>query len=359
MNGHLLSYDIKLTTRGPLFIGSGRSYNKKAYAFYPKTGLVRIIDEARLFDALADGGFAESYENFILRRPSAQLGDFLNDCGFTAEQLEHITLYTADAADALVEGKTLAEIWQFMRDSRNRPYVPGSSLKGALRTALLMKLIAEGRKTQLDERGRTQFNVEPIYLNILRLNQKKPGDEVNSIMRGISVSDSEPISVKDIILARKDDISVSGLKSSINTIREAIRPGVDIRFKLTLDTSVKGGVDAEVIREAVSAYGTYYRQNYLTRFRLPDNAQSERFENCLVLGGGSGYFGKNIVYPMLGFNAGLKFTGKLMSNKFKKHFHDRDVERGISPHTLKHTTYNKRSWHFGVCGFELEEKAYD
>ena len=358
MKEYLLVYDVKLTVRAPLFVGSGRSYSKKEYVYDSKSHEVRIMDEDKMLDALVRDRLIDAYEHYTLRRPYAQMGEFLKECGFSPEETEAMTLYRASAADALVPGKTLAEIWQFTRDVRHDPYVPGSSLKGALRTAILMKMISQGEKIHLDPDSRrgSRQDIEPAYLNSLGFKNARKTDETNSVMRGVSVSDSLPISQNDIILARKDDISVGGLKNSINTIREAVRPGVAISFRLTLDSSVKSAVNADFIRDAVAEYGEYYFKTYASSFRLPDNAKKdERFTDCIVLGGGGGYFGKNIVYPMLGKEAGLEYVTNIMKNKFRNHRHEDDVEKGISPHCLKHTTYNGLSYHFGVCGFSMEQ----
>jgi CRISPR-associated protein Csm5 len=258
-------------------------------------------------------------------------------------------------ADALTKEGTLAEIKQFTRDTRNRPYVPGSSLKGALRTAILIKLIAGGQKRPLRLNSRTSLEVEPDYLNLLERNTKRPKDEVNSVMRGVSVSDSLPINNRDIMLARKVDVSLAGRENPINVIRESVKPNVKIQFKLTLDTSVKSFIDAAFIRQAVAEYGEYYRKVYYSRFKLPAYAQPETFDQCLVLGGGAGYFSKNIVYPMLGYPEGLNFVASYMEGKFQSHHHDEDTGLGISPHMLKYTLYQTRRWHMGVCAFKMEE----
>jgi CRISPR-associated protein Csm5 len=241
-----------------------------------------------------------------------------------------------------------------------------------------MKLIADGDKRLLDSNQRrlmrqianednrnlnsydwkkikTNREVEAPYINTLSLNTKKPADETNSIMRGVSVSDSLPIDNGEIMLARKWDASTVGNIRGINVIRETVKPGVDIRFKLTLDTSVKSVIDAEFLRQAADEYGMYYRNNYYANFKPPAPAQTETFDHCLVLGGGSGYFGKNLAYPMLGYHEGLRFTARLMEKSFRKHYHDEDIDLGISPHMMKYTKYKTRYWHMGVCAIRIEE----
>lgn len=347
---HLQVYDLILKTKAPLFIGSGRKYTKKEFTYNPRTHKVAFIDPQLLMEKLIEKNLLDKYEHFILRCPNVYLYSFLVECGFSQYEIDEMTIFTADAADAVMKGKALSEVHEFIHDVKYRPYVPGSSLKGCLRTVLLYKMIHE--KPIVFTGQDKADNVEAIYLNTLRLNPKQQ-DEVNSIMRGISISDSMPIDRENMILARKDDISKAGNRKPINLIRECVKPGVEIVFKLTLDKSVLKTIDVEFIREAVAEYGIYYTKTYSESFRMPQNAVYESFENCIVLGGGSGYYGKNIIYPLMGKEKAVRYVSKFMSKKFPRHKHENDIRQGISPHRLKHTTYDRLSYHFGVCEVKI------
>ena len=52
------------------------------------------------------------------------------------------------------------------------------------------------------------------------------------------VSDSKPIALKNLTLSQKIDYSFSGKEMPLPILREALIPGTEIIFELTIDTSV-------------------------------------------------------------------------------------------------------------------------
>ena len=134
----------------------------------------------------------------------------------------------------------------FQRDAQGHAYIPGSSIKGALRTAWLLSAVLADRSTghSLAPNRRATFPEEK-YVNQLHLRTLKDGsiasDAVNSIFRGIQISDSLSIPDNCMMLAGKTDSATDGGTHSINLCRECVAPGTAIRFKLTLDQSVLKG----------------------------------------------------------------------------------------------------------------------
>jgi len=348
--GHLKSYEIILTAKSPVFIGSGIEYSKKEYYYDRARGRVHIINLPAMMSLLYDKKLINDYEDYILNT-DYDLYRFFGKVKITESELNEITEYTANVGDALLPDKSLSGIKQFIRDKNGRPYIPGSSLKGSLRTAILWKMITED-KSRFDIEQTTKI-IEKTYLNRLKLNTEKWTNEVNDIMRGIIISDSEAIDPDRIILTKKIDLSVNGIAKDINTIREAIAPNTVIRLIMTIDSSVSSYIDINYIRNAISEYGRYYYKTFQQSFRLPADYVQESFENCLVLGGGSGYFGKNIVYPPLIRQDAVRRVSVIMAENAKNHHHERDIVLGISPRMLKITKYQGRSYHYGVCRIEI------
>jgi CRISPR-associated protein Csm5 len=370
---HLAKYRLVLTVRSPVFIGSGLEVTKKEYYFDRRGKQVHILNLEKFIRLIVDKGLLDAYENFILRGAyNVYLDGFFRDHNVSRTEIEAVTDYKINSADALTPEHSLKGIKLFMRDSSRQPYIPGSSLKGALRTAILVKML-------LDDNGQRERNAgsflsairglqtgsrnyakqateqaEENYINTLGLNRLRPADAVNSIMRGISVSDSLPVRDKDaMILCGKRDLSVSGLVKPLNVVRECLKPGVKVFFDLSLDSSIPSGIDLNYIKEAVRAFGTYYAGNFDRRFKKPADAVAENYRDALILGGGAGFFSKTFVYELLGKTEGLKFVSNYMKGQFPRHKHEKDLETGISPHRLKYTVYRNQSWHFGICGVEI------
>lgn len=169
----------------------------------------------------------------------------------SAAQVKPAILYEVDASNAMDAEHTLKDIDCFMRDAKQRAYIPGSSVKGAIRTALLFDAIQKER-TRHDLIDDKRGIPEADYFHTLNLNPKKRDDAVNSIMRGIQISDSLPIDDRNMMLTLKTDSAVNGQTHAINLCRECVAPGTRIRFALTLDQSIlKGKWTADSILEAL------------------------------------------------------------------------------------------------------------
>lgn len=353
---HLEVYDLTLTVWAPLFVGSGSKYTKKEYMFNPRSGRVSFFEQQRLFEFLLQHDLVDRYSEFMLSNQSDLWMFFTRDCGLTDAQLRPLLRYNVSCGDALDESHSLKEIHAFQRDAQGRAYIPGSSIKGALRTVWLMDAVRKestvGHSLRADKRAK--FPEEP-YVSQLSLPRTRPEDAVNSIFRGIQVSDSGPIADDRMILAGKIDVDLAGgINSKINLCRECVAPGTRIRFKLTLDQSIlKGRITKESLEQVIRDFDAYYQQTYVSHFAQPRDAAPLPQQPYLILGGGSGFFAKSLAYPYLGEEEGLRWTAQQMSNMFRKHKHERDVEKGISPHTMKYARFNGRLYPYGYCGVSI------
>lgn len=363
--GHLTVCDLTLTTRGPLHVGSGNVCAKTDYLFDPRSETVRMIDPEALFRWLSARRLADRYERFILSGDT-RMFQFFRDCGITDRELDSLCLYRVSAADALDDTHSLKELHTFIRDAGNRVYIPGSSVKGALRTVILAALIAGEKKGEWPsadlkkrEKARQMQTLEGKYLNTVALKRDRSGnianDPVNSILRGLSISDSEPVPDADIILVGKIDANEKGEYKKLPLCRECIRPGTVLRFKLTLDHSVLPDMySVDALMQMVRDFDRWYQKTFLARFTPPPDTHAVSYENALLVGGGAGFFAKSLAYPYLGMPKGMQYTQKIMEEQFRKHHHDEDIsEHGISPRTMKYGKYRGQLYPYGVCGVQI------
>lgn len=355
---HLQIFDLTLNVWAPLFIGNGGSYTKKEYLYNTRSGKVSFLDEQRFFTFLAERGLIDRYTQFMLSEQSNLWAFLTKDCGVSDAELKTLTRYQIEVGDALDAEHSLKEIHAFQRDAQGRAYIPGSSIKGALRTAWLLQAVLADQSTGHSLAPRRATFPEEDYVNKLRLRTLKDGsiasDAVNSIFRGIQVSDSLPIPDNCMMLAGKTDSATDGGTHNINLCRECAAPGTAIRFKLTLDQSVlKGRITKESLLEAIQQFDAYYEQTYSTHFTPPRGAVNLPQQPHLILGGGSGFFAKSLAYPYLGEEAGLRWTAEQMAQMFRKHGHERDIEKGVSPHTMKYARFRGRIYPYGYCGVNI------
>ena len=356
---YLQIFDLTLNVWAPLFVGNGSSYTKKEYMYNTRNGKVSFLDEQKFFSFLVEHDLVDKYGQFMLSEQSNLWAFLTKDCGIPDAELKTLTRYQIEVGDALDAEHSLKEIHAFQRDAQGRAYIPGSSIKGALRTAWLLRAILADHSTghNLAPSRRATFPEEK-YVNLLHLHTLKDGsiasDAVNSIFRGIQVSDSLPIPDNRMMLAGKTDSATDGGTHSINLCRECVAPGTVIRFKLTLDQSVlKGRITKDMLLEAIRQFDTYYQQTYNQHFSPPRGAVNLPQQPYLILGGGSGFFAKSLAYPYLGEKEGLRWTTDQMAQMFRKHRHEHDVEKGISPRMMKYASFRSRLYPYGYCGVNI------
>lgn len=361
---HLQIFDLTLNVWAPLFVGNGSSYTKKEYMYNTRNGKVSFLDEQKFFSFLVEHDLVDKYGQFMLSEQSNLWAFLSKDCGISDAELKTLTRYQIEVGDALDAEHSLKEIHAFQRDAQGHAYIPGSSIKGALRTAWLLSAVLADRSTghSLAPNRRAAFPEEK-YVNQLHLRLQEDGsiasDAVNSLFRGVQVSDSTPIQNERMALCGKFDVLPDGSfpknsKKGIPLFRECAIPGAAVRFKLTLDQSVlKGRITKESLLEAIQQFDTYYEQTYSRHFTAPSDAVNLPQQPHLILGGGSGFFAKSLAYPYLGEEEGLRWTAERMTQMFSAHKHEHDKELGISPHTMKYARFRGRLYPYGYCGVSI------
>ena len=352
--GHLQVFDLALETRSPVFIGCGKSYTKKEYLFDSKRNMVSFLDERAMFTYLAEHNLADAYERYILGSVGRNLQDFLlNICQIPKLQIRAWTRCQIYAGDALDDNHSLKEIQRFIRNGRNQVYMPGSSIKGALRTALLKAMLLRNPPRNPDTKlpFDRYSSFEDRYFHTLALRNEKnqaipTGNPLNSLLRGVKVSDSLPIGDDKMCLTRKIDEFTDNTCNTINICRECLKPGTTIRAVLTLDQSIlQGRITKDTIAQAIAEASAHYQEAVIRHYPQSANGMNSR---TILLGGGVGFQSKTVTDPYYGGKA-MEVTMDVLKKAFPKHHHERDNQDGISPRALKQTDFNNAAYSYGVC----------
>ncbi len=130
-NNRVLStnYTVKLTVRSPLHIGAGIDKSwVRGFDFIESKGKVWIIDKNKLFEQFEDEKLLNLYLNKTKNGRWYDVEKFLTE-NF---ELEDISLYSFKHSG----GSLTNEIRTLTRDGEGRAYIPGSSLKGAITSAI-------------------------------------------------------------------------------------------------------------------------------------------------------------------------------------------------------------------------------
>lgn len=374
MAGSFKTYHFILTTRSPIFIGDGQSLSKKEYI--RKGKVIYVMDLLKMYQGIRKRNLIVPYEDFMLNNEKVDLFSWLSQYKVSQNEYMRWVRYELDIGDITLENKRQMQMLTFIKDPYGCPYIPGSSLKGALRTVILADIIQKERfvfdqsikeiteQARLSRDPRNRYlkrqteDVETKAFNRLNLLNVKPQDvrnAVNDIMAGIRISDSKPLSAKNLVMCQKVDVAVEGRCRALNITRECIKPDTRIEFDVTIDQ--KFLYTPEEIKDAVRLFANDYINSFYKCFYKKNQELKPPKTNYIWLGGGVGYVSKTVIYNMMNRLQAIKTVSDIMEKTVnnKEHKHFEDVKKGISPHMLKCTRYKGKIYEMGQCAIEIRE----
>ena len=133
MNNVLKVHDVQLITESPVHIGDGTKIEKKQYIYDPIAQKVKIVDLNCLYNHFHSIGRETAFTEFLLNR-NKSLQNLVIDFKLN---IDKFVKYELDCSPLPGSDFKLREIISFTKDPYGYPYIPGSSLKGMLRTALI------------------------------------------------------------------------------------------------------------------------------------------------------------------------------------------------------------------------------
>lgn len=382
-SGEVKNYKIVLEAKGPVFIGSGQTISKKDSLWLVGEKMVYVLDMMKLFDGLRNLGLLKAYESYLLDAGQKNFSDFIkrNSTKLSVEKCKSWAAYSLAAKDIAESGQSRSrgggsdDIMAFIKDPFGCPYIPGSSIKGALRTVIQgaeiisnrerfanLRRSIENEQMQSKKRylSKQDKTISESLFNTLGRQEKRPSDAVNDSFAGMRISDSAPLSTDDLVLRQKVDVDVDGKEHALPIRRECLKPGTKIRFDMELDKGMLP-YDGKKILNCTDKFYDAYFDGFLGAFGEIDH-EGDTDKHLLLLGGGAGYATKTTVYPLYKDNIGaVRAVQKIMiettSTKRKqdphKHCNDEIVHR-VSPHMRKCSVIAGELYDFGLCEIRIE-----
>lgn len=358
---------IKLKAVTPVFIGSGQELKKTEYILDRAEGKAYILDVEKFFRYLLQKNLQKSYEDFILNPGKKSLKDWMTE---HRTQIKHqdIKDFCAYSLDIGNLDMRRSGIKTFLKDRYGQAYIPGSSLKGALRTVFLYNKIKNGElENNVKETiSRNAFSKERLprrkFLksaaeNVEELLEetKTIGDEqiIKKMMSGLSISDSNSIESSNLVLCEKEDYGISGKKagSKIPILRECLKPGTEITFEFSLN-SEKFPFTMEETTEMICDFFQNYQSVYLNMFPMKVD-----YPDCvLCLGGGVGFISKTLLYGIYDTKDAIRVTKEILNKQFSKHNHLQDKK--VSPRMRKMTHFQGQLYDMGLCTFTWKNDKF-
>lgn len=405
MNEFLQTKKMQLKCLAPIHIGSGNKLSKNEYIFDENKGIIYLLQQNKWLQFLQ--AFNPANEK---KEASSKSGSQIKGFAALAQVLGHkskeylqeykkyiirnarsekpLSLYqwcinndikmTDAAACALAktyiksDKNDLNDMMPFMRQADGNIYIPGSSIKGAIRTALLYKLVKTAPQYKSWQRSLQQIRPsekkdyerlakeieQAVFYKYEGFNDKgrTVTDARADIMRGLRISDACINGDVKTQVYRKYDISLYKNKRGeavrkLPLYRECAPINTSFSFAMTVEKQfmqssginsiedvlqIMADYTAEIVsleKEVFNAYGQYWNGR-------------ENMAN-IIIGGGSGFLTKTIIYSLLPRMEAVNVVKNYLDYKFKKHKHN-ILDRQVSPRTLKVAGDINNMYHIGL-----------
>ena len=283
------TFQFTLLAMAPIHTGSGDKYTSREFIY--EDGYFYFPDMGKFYNRMVEKGYDQKFERFLQERKASasnnRLISFLEDNRISDRDFGGYRIKETgfETEKNNIDSKlgTINEVSKFMRDSYGNPYIPGSSLKGAIRTILM--------NTNPDWNNENVVKDKKENKSLIPWGAKK-GQNYDDLFNAIRVSDSKPFSNESLILVQKWDCSAkTSLAKPLPLYREALTPGKIINFKITTTTKEAGELIEKLGEKAFEFYNDY-KIFFLKDF--PENKIQPNIQYPIYLGAGSGVWTKTI-----------------------------------------------------------------
>ena len=240
---------IRLIT--PLHIGDGGEILPPEYS--PEKGKLKVFPVDHIVSELG-----KIYSGPRLKNIYIQLRDFVKENGFKknfGDFMREASVSIPQAYDlelrcALRYGDEYRPVKTFIK-TFGKPYIPGSEIKGALRTAFIFGVILRELKNK--ENRVLNFVINEIKKALNRKNHKDKWKEAHEnienfvfragskdakhdIFKAVEVGDTKPADTNTLFV---DSVKVVGTRRNISEPCELMREGTELEFRFSVNEEKK------------------------------------------------------------------------------------------------------------------------
>lgn len=323
----------------------------------------------------------EKYESYLANfRDKQSLLEWLRMQGYDIDDVRTVITSEAQATVNLMDNekkKTLNDINRHIQQPDGSLYVPGSSIKGVFRTAILYSLLQKRQDIkvkywrQIQEKISSNYfkpyrdfnklisDLENELLHTLRLvdGDTHSNNAVYSAMRGLQVSDTYASrNMQTAILQKVDggfDKFGKASPKKLPIFRECMLPKAELFFDVKIEKAVMSTIGINTVDDLLKATHSFFAAVTDLLQQAFEKEYQEAFQGVaagnMFLGGNTGFLSKTLLAMLAPDKDTAKNTIKVLLDKsFKTHKHLlRD--KIIAPRTLKCTNYNGKLMLMGVA----------
>lgn len=375
---YLERQEYELTCISPIHIGNGEVLKTIDYVYDAKQQKMYFLDETQWRRFLVDRNLLMNFLDYISDKGRPILRTWMHSVGLSLKDIQPVVARVCRVSDedALSgkssRGKSLNDVRPCMTSVRGIPYIPGSSLKGALRSGILFNWLQRHEAIRRQYWNEVMYNcdfkkrnstfpasnLEKDAFSKLHIQETRNG-VVKSALRGLSVSDTvENTALQDTILLQKIDASTwkhrsRGNENTISVFRECIPAGTKLRFSITFDKRMMATLGIASIADVIQASKQFTAYNLAMEEDVFGSDYTAEFAEAkgadILLGGGVGFQSKTVFYPLApSFAEGKRVLARKLNDSFKMHHHF-EYDKAIAPRTLKLARAKTDRWIMGLC----------
>lgn len=397
---------LKVVT--PINIADGIVLGAKDYLYDSRRQKVYFLNLHQWHMFIYKHMLLEKYESYLANfRDKQSLLEWLRMQGYDIDDVRTVITSEALATVNLMDSerkKTLNDINRHIQQPDGSLYVPGSSIKGVFRTAILYSLLQKRQdikvkywcyikqqediieKLMEEERKPRELQIMPYsvikkkknqatkeidkliasleseLLHTLRLKDDKERNISNknavcSAMRGLQVSDTYASrNMQTAILQKVDggfDKFGKASPKKLPIFRECMIPEAELFFDVKIEKAVMNTIGINSVDDLLKATHSFFAAVTDLLQQAFGKEYQETFQGVaagnMFLGGNTGFLSKTLLAMLAPDKDTAKNTIKVLLDKsFKTHKHLlRD--KIIAPRTLKCTNYNGKLMLMGVA----------
>ena len=385
MSNRIDHAQLLLTVVSPTNIGGHEKLTTKDYMYNYDAGEVSLLNNYEWFRFLARHNKLAEFEAYMQDEMVRPNGRTMYDWAKNAIGVSQLTKDTLGSAIGSImkssiynkgHKNSLNDITPQIRGANGDVYIPGSSIKGVIDSAIISHMLRNNKvfrsnvqrelRKVLDvykrKNARSLFkdifkmvNLAILkHIHVLTNNEGKPFKGIlASAFRGVSVSDAMPIGViKTEVLKKEDSCVEEDGTHDISVHRECILPNQQFSFTLTLDTAMTKEIGITSINQVLDILQEDFDATHkllASKFKKVNPSIFKALEPAnAYIGSNTGFVQKTII--MAAFTddekTGIDIIRAILDVNFQKAEHDRK-DTVMAPRAIKLVKWNGNYYEMG------------
>ena len=390
MSNRIDHAQLSLTIVSPTNIGGPEKLTTKDYMYNYDAGEVYLLNNYEWFRFLARHNKLAEFETYMQNEMVRPNGRTMYDWAKNTIGASQLTKDVLGPAIGSImkssiynEGRknSLNDITPQIRGANGEVYIPGSSIKGVIDSAIishmlrrdarfraavqqkLKELLYKYRDFQYDKRRfKREFNSILREVNklidcniqvLFKNSEKRVNGILASAFRGVSVSDAMPIeSIKTEVLKKEDTCIDEDGTHEISVHRECILPNQKFSFTVTLDTAMTKEIGITSVDQVLAILQEDFDATHkllASKFKKVSPSIFKALEPAnAYIGSNTGFIQKTII--MAAFTddekTGIDIIRAILDMNFEKAKHA-TKDSSMAPRAMKLVKWNGHYYEMG------------